>query len=253
MPVTVATVLARIRVKLNEGTARFWQSSDLIQWFNEGAEQQHNAVLSMFRQQGRLMEMGDPYLRAYAKVQRVNVTVGNQLFALPSDFHDAIRFTLSDPSLVYERDAQYMDASAEWFIRNIPQYAPTFERPMWSLMVNPDNSTGMCLNVFAFGNRTKPNAAFHGRLYYYRDLVAANTDGTGNVDVADPYNEGPIWYAVGTAWAKQGMDPTPAMTLYASAVQSIVSPLVAATASSADAQARGAQNQVAAGESRESS
>lgn len=253
MAVTVATVLARIRTKLNENTARMWQSSDLINWFNEGAEHQHHAVLTMARQQGKLGDLGDPYLRKYAKVTRINVTTGNQLYALPSDYHEIIKFTLSDPSLVTERIAQQMKPEDEWWIANVPHYAPTYDKPMWSLQVNPDETTGMCLKVFVFGDKNKPNTAYHGRLYYYRDITAANTDATGNTDFDDPYNEGPVWYAVGTAWAKAGTDPTPAMTLYSAAVQNIMAPLVSASASQADAQARGAQNQVASGESRESS
>ena len=252
MAVSVATIISRIRRRLNEETQRFYPDSatdGLVSWYNEGAIQQHRVVLGIARQRGMMLDISHPYLRHFATPKIINIVVGTRLYEIPDNVHDVFHLSISDVSNIKENDAMQYSLSDHWFVENLPHLQPTFDRPAWTFALDTTDNK-MKLQVTVFGDKLKPNAPLIGRLYYYRDITLAS--GSGNVDLLDPYNEGPIWYAVGQAMFKRGADPTPAMELYRNAAQSILAPPASAQAASADAQAVGTTQQVASGAARDS-
>jgi hypothetical protein len=241
----IATIVTRIRARLNETTPRFWQDVDLVEWYHEGAEQQHRIVLAMGRMSGRLTDIDHPYLKNFVKTHYVNVVVGTSLYELPGEYIDAFHFSLSDPSDVREQDAQYVPLSEHWKMDNLPQFGPTYDRPMWSLIA--DSTTGTVkLQVVVHGNRGVPNAPMTGRLYFFREIRRRTAAEWG--DIPDPYNEGPIQYTLGQAAAKRQQDPTPFLSRADSLALAILAPPESIQVSQAEAQARTAQSQATASE-----
>jgi hypothetical protein len=256
MPVTVGTIRSRIRAQLKEATARFFPdsaSAGLIGWYCDGAAQQHRVALAMARDQKRLGDLDHPYLKQFAKSLSINVTSGTQLYALPADLVELWQVGIANAAGEDEKRAARQSAEDDWMIRNLPHLQPTYDRPAWSLQMEPTAPGGVRLQVIAFGDRTVPNAPLVARLYYYREFARiSDLNPNANVDLEDPYNEGPVWYACAQADIMRGGDGTPYMGLAMMAAQNIFAPPTASDATGGQQQAKAAVQQVGAGDARDS-
>lgn len=247
MPPTSAVILGRIRKLINEATSRYWQDPDLMDWYSDGVAQQLREVLSMADALG-LKECADhPFLRQYATYREYAILVGTQTYDLPTDYVEGFGFSLSDVSNAREQDAQRIGLEDQWGIENIPHFAPSYDRPKWSIDVVSGSSVK--LKVYVHGDRGKPSQPAIGRLYYFREPTRAAT--TGSVDCNDPFNKGPVWRAVAEATARRGADPTLALSMATNASLGILGPLAASQAAQAASESKAAGKAVSAGDSRD--
>lgn len=213
MPVSRATVLNRIRLLIVEALPDFWTDAELIQWFDEGAARQHRVVLENLKLRReasrdpeealRLFSIAqkNDYVRAFLKTQAiVTAGVGHE-YALAADFFALVGVQhtpagASRPS-VLEEDAHELD-----FLANeLPHYRPSTFVPRYSI-----NYKGK-ISLRAGTATTIPAAGLTFEVLYLRDFV--KTGATGDVDLLDPFNNGPVRYAVGMARGKQNVDPSP--------------------------------------------
>lgn len=233
---TAATILSRIRTRLNEATARFWADSDLLDWYSDAAADQLRQVLGTARQLDRLGDTDHPYLRKYATFKLFPVAAGTQDLALPTDFVEAVGLSISDASSVREQEARRISAADKWYAENLPHFGPAYDRPLWSIQTVDGNLVR--LHLYVWGNRGAPNQPLIARLEYYREVTRAPSSGTSaSVDTDDPYNEGPVWKAVGQALARRGADPTVAIAMASNATMAILAPPAASQATSGEAKA----------------
>lgn len=259
MPPTIGQIRSRIRARLNEATARFYQDSavsGLLEWYSDGAAEQHRTVIEMARQAGRLSNMQHPYLRYFSKLRVFNITENQRTYPLPSDFIEKIGgstvwVATSTTGFDEEKHAMWMDPDEDWLTRRLPQMAASYDRPTFSFKIDPDTGI-VALEVFVFGNRNAPSGPLTGRLYYIRDFVpVVDLSLSSTVDLPDPYNKGPIFYAAAQAILQRGGDAGEYLELADKAAQGIFGPLVASEATAGAVQAKGIADQARSAEHRD--
>lgn len=191
-------VSARIRSILNDPEATRWKEEELERWYNTGVEQQNQLVFRM----AKAAESGDQfrsyendYLKHFIKTYAGTFTVGTQDYDLPSDFWRMAKVTVGTAP-EYEADAVHFNE--DWDIREIPHRGPTSTRPKYCLIPHYDAAGKWRIRFYvAPGVRTAPNATTAFKLYYYRRPIPVDQSASPPVDVDldEPYHDGPIQYA----------------------------------------------------------
>lgn len=173
MTVTLSTARSEVRALLDEPSAQFWSDAQLNSWINQGAQ--------------------DIARRAQALWMQANVTavVDQQNYQLPTDFLGVHRidYQLSNSDQTYNLEFRGIKTMDEiWGI--LHQLPAAFPQAffLW-------NSTGAAGGQPYFA--TYPVVADAGTfiVYYYRNAIAASTDGT-LVDVTPAYEDLVYDYAV---------------------------------------------------------
>jgi len=201
MPVARATVLARIRSYVVETTADFFADQRLIDLYDDGAARQHRTVLAHLDSRPDIDPREHQYTRRLISSQAITFVAGTLDYALNSD---CLR-VIAVKGLLSGTGAQPMDCDRVWreddWTLTLPQFGAFTTRARYII-----TSQGK-LRVLPAGSYTTVNY----RVDYIRDLV--RTGANTNVDLEDPYNEGPILRAVAFAKAEQGIDPSPWIVL----------------------------------------
>lgn len=213
-------MLLRIREQLNEPTAALWNDNadyGLTSWYDEGAFKQHRIVLDRCAALGLLQRTEHEYLRYFVKESApATFTAGTQDIALPTGFWRYIaRVTVGTGP---ERIAEPRPIEHDHFIRHIPQYQPTPEQPYYAVV--PSGDAAAKIRFYVYGDRTLPAEALAYKIQWYRDVTA--TAGNTNVDLPDPFNDGPVYWACYRACLKERTRADEFMELFQTSVANIV-------------------------------
>ena len=216
---SVATILARIRSILVEPTVAFWDDDELVGWYNEGGAEQHRLVIDTAKQRPDVNPVEHHYLRAYlTETAPASLTVGQSDYPQPADSCKVLGVTLK-PTGEPEVECQETTfaGGADWRSKILPQFGGASMRPLWSI-----TSGGKVRLYFDSADATPP-VALPYVIRYLRD-VAPIAVGDPAVDVADPYNVGPVRWAVGMAFQKQNTDASPWFQQFGGAVRAVLPP-----------------------------
>lgn len=200
MPVTWATVLARLKETLIDQSLDFWKETRLREWYDDGAQMQHRMILENAMQTGKLQGYNNDYLKYFLKESPAAAfTDGERDYALPADFYMLISAEIeeADENRVHCRTASIND---DWRIRNLQNWKPIPERPYAAL-----TDDGKCRFYFASADMAPHDPTLKYAFMYYRDVL--RTTGV-NVDLLDPWNIGPQAFAVAKAVELEGRDPS---------------------------------------------
>ena len=199
-------IVARIRTLLVEASPDFWADDELAQYYDEGTARQHRIILEnlTLRQTHRRVAAAtivqeNHYLRHFIKLQSIATDGIVAEYALAVDYMRLIAVNhtpaLAPRSAVVEKDADEID----WLAQQLPHFKASSLIPRYT--IGDDGKI-----AFYQGNATTvPAAGLNFEVVYLRDVIKSGDP----VDLADPWNNGPVRYAVGLARAKQGVDPGP--------------------------------------------
>jgi hypothetical protein len=193
-------IYQRIEQVLIDVALDYYVKDHLKEWYDDGAANQHRAVMEVASERGLAAGFDDDYLRYFLKEDVSASTVaGTRDYAIPADCIHLVDVQLSQTGLT-DVCLRRVDFGMDYDIMTYPQRRPLAGRPFWAL--TPDNKIRLY-----FGTRdTVPDAAFTIKKRYYRDVIRTRASAT--VDLKDPWNLGPISWAIGCAFEKQRRDPS---------------------------------------------
>ena len=210
MAVTKAEVVRQIRVLVIEDATDYFADDDLIEWYDQGAALQHRIFLNNYRlweiesRRKNVKIIIDPREHDYIKQfldDDTFSTNGSVAYALPADLMKLLSVS-ADIGVGITRPLMLLRVpfKQDWLTQYVPHFKTNLDRFFYAV-----DDDGM-LNIYITTADTIPPAGLAILTRYIRDV--AKTIGL-NVDLLDPFNNGPIRYAVGMAYADQGIDPTP--------------------------------------------
>ena len=184
-------------------SARFWNASLLREWYDHHASEQHKIVFENARRTGRFRDFNDDYLNHFLTSDSTGaLAVGTRDYALPTDLLHALDVEII-PASGNSTKCRRMDIQHDWNILNLPNWRPITERPYWAL-----TEDGL-LRFYIDSTDTVPDTVLSYNVLYYRDTIRTAVAAGTTVDLLNPWNEGPINGAIGTAFEKQRRDPSP--------------------------------------------
>jgi len=186
----------RIRSRLVEPTPKFWTNDQVDHAYDEGAAQQHRTVGENARKTGRLQPSNNDYVRYFLKSTAALVlSVDVRDYPIPTDGISVLAVWIGTKKVA----ASQVGIEADWNIRNMgSQFEPTEDQPLYAL----NNEQ---IRIYLPTADFSPDAALPYQFDYLRKLTR---DGDP-VDVEDPFNTGPVAYAVGYLQSFRMMDPAP--------------------------------------------
>lgn len=211
---------ARIRDLLAEDVPDFFDSVRLLELYDDGGSKQHRMLLDRAAERGLLANGDHDYLRVFMPTAAAAATVVDQQdYAFPAvaaaPVYRLARITFGSNPEVPARQVLFED---DWRVRNYPQWGPSAQQPLYC--ITPEGK----LRFYVPGKGTVPAAVTNYKVYYYRDVVKSLATVT-TVDIPDPWNAGPIYYAVGMALGRERTDGTHYLQLFQGCVDVIIPPL----------------------------
>lgn len=202
---TTDSIVTQIREFLDEDADDYWKRARLLEHYDNGCAAQHRIIFDAAEKTGEIRRGRNDYLRAFWKVPVVTAptVVDQQDYAIPADMFRLDRITFGAAP---ETQARIVDFADDYRIKNYPQWGPTAEQPL--VAFHPDNK----FRFYWWGNKTVPGSVLTYTVYYWRDVARSLL--LANVDVPDPFNQGPIFYAVAMALGKERTDFMTYMNLF---------------------------------------
>lgn len=198
MPVAWTTVLGRIRRLLIEDTAAYFDDTYLKEWYDQGVAEQHRLVLHNLGMRPDIDPHEHDYIGKFISTQSFNTASGTFDYAMPSDHMLTLGIVVEFPNIDAVR-ARKVPWADDWYRRELPQF-----RPAWQPRYTFTPEGMLRLYLPSLGDPV-PSAVVPVKHYYIRDVVKTTT----NTDLDDPYNTGPVRYAVGMGNQEQRNDGSP--------------------------------------------
>jgi hypothetical protein len=204
MAVAWADILQRLKDRLIDANLDQWTEAQLKEWYDQGASLQHKHVLENARKH-RAFLSEHPYLRYFKATQTIATVVDTRDYALTAGVSvDTILRVMVPTDRGVAFPARRVPIEDDGRIQRSPrQYGPTPEDALWSI-----TSAGL-LRLYVHGDAGKgfpPLAVYNITVDHVRDVT--KTTGA-NVDLLDPWNIGPIAWAMSIAKGMQLFDPDP--------------------------------------------
>lgn len=243
--VTMAAIRERIRRLFLEANPSFiagqtgsvpWEVDDA---YDTGCHRQHAVVLENAVRTGRLRDYSHPYLARYITSRGYNSNYGGIRntpasapivdpppsiplaawpdYALPLDMYIPVDVSISETPDDAAKYGQRVPPEMDRSIRTFPkQYGPIKGDHLWTIIADPVGSSsppensGRVLRLYSYGpNYVRLNQIFPFEVVYYRliEAVAFESPPATNSDVEDPFNDGPVHFAVGILLEKAQQGP----------------------------------------------
>ena len=199
MPVSRSDIRNRIRRRLVEPSPKFWSNADIDNAYDDGAAWAHRVIFDHAAKTGMLSPPNHDYLAHFAKEQATAMASGQQDYDRPADAIFIRQIWVGATSS--ETLAREVSIEDDWHIKNYgEQWGPAEDEALWAL-----TEDGRIRFYVRGDEQFRPTTALPYRVHYYREVVR----GGDPVDLEDPWNTGPIQYAVGYLHSFRGIDPTP--------------------------------------------
>ena len=223
-PPTAASILGLIIADVPDPLLDFQPEATLKPWFRTGqqffaAEAINNALA---RAGGRKAGLPRDHalIASLMKESAATALTDNATdYALPDDCHlllDVVLYPATADEVVCTEIAWEWDHR----VRTFPQYGPTDERPLVAVRAGARG-----VRLYVAGGITATASYLFRYLRVPRGTFLDPDDANKEKsDLPDPYNRGPISYAVARWYASRETDPAPFLAEYASAVSLAMPP-----------------------------
>jgi hypothetical protein len=179
----------------------FFVDAQLRKAYDDGASWQHRFVVSELKKKGRLADYNNDYAQRFLKAETAaSFVAATSDYSLPATLLEilSVEIIVSPSVSIEPRRVDYID---DYRIKGFRSWKPT-DRPYWCL--TPENKIRFYYNTAD----TKPSDATQSyQIRHIRDIVRTAAAAT-TVDLLDPWNDGPVNYAVAVGFEKQRRDPS---------------------------------------------
>lgn len=215
MAVTLAEVVLRVRELLAEYSDDFWSDTRIGEQYHAGAELQHERIfanaeawdLVLPPEKRFLATAQHPYLKFFLKTGDDLTEDGVSDYPAPSDLMRWKDVYLGQDGATVNNAARFPAKRVHYdddiLIRSFPQLGPSPRQPFWTV------TSGGKLRLYTYGHGCMPRVAgIQIAMNYYRLI---NRVTSSNVDLPDPWNEGPIRFAVAASLDKERSEESAAV------------------------------------------
>lgn len=237
--VAVDEIIVRIRrLFLEEGGPDFVDNVGDFPWeildaYDQGCQRQLERVIDNAEKTGQLRRHDSDYLLHFLVHRSIPIQIGTQDYPRPTGMMKALAM------IVNGREATFKATGFDQLMQRAPsRFGPAPGQSFWTFIPNQDGGAAVRLYVagapaVAGGGGTDgsvPNEAGQGFLDFYRQcyLLAYQSPASMCADTPEPYNRGPVKWAVAQLLRKTGHGATQkAERLEGAAVQdfdAIISP-----------------------------
>ena len=217
---TWSDIHQRLKDRLIDPNNDQWSEAQLKEWYDQGSSIQHRSIIDNAAQTSRIFTE-HPYLRYFKARDTSITTVANTRdYDLPAGVtvQVVLRVQIDTPTSIKYPLRKVSIAEDARILRMPNQYGPTDEDPFYAF------TTDGKIRLYLAGDASMgfpPTWVTQVYIDYIRDVT--KTTGA-NVDLLDPWNTGPVGYAIGIAKTLQQIDPSPWMQEASVAVQTIMPP-----------------------------
>lgn len=206
VPWTSATIPTGIKERildiLIDQNLDFFVDAQLRKAYDDGAAWQHRFVINELKKRGRLADYNHDYVQRFLKAETaVSFVAATSDYSLPATLLEilSVEIVVSPSVSIEPRRIDFID---DYRIKTFRSWKPT-DRPYWCL--TPENMIRFYYNTAD----TKPADATQSfQIRHIRDVLRTVAVAPVSVDLLDPWNDGPVNYAIAVGAEKQHQDAT---------------------------------------------